>query len=486
MGLSAELLDEHADLTAADRAHLEAIVADWSLLADLGFSDLVLWVPTWNGSGLVAVAQARPSTSPTSQPHDVVGTYLPRGRMADLDRAWVIGEVVEAIGAEGAAVDAYPVTWGGRVIAVIERHMTAVSRRMGELEHAYLATARLLLGMVSHGIFPQPWAVDEAIGRPRVGDGSLRIDAQGIITFASPNAQSAFRRLGLATSVVGESLHTLISRLSVRPMSRGTELLTRGTTFGRVDVEASNAVMLMRAIPLYREEELSPEHHHQGALVLVQDVTDLRRRERAVLSADATIREVHHRVKNNLTMVSSLLRMQARRSHSAETISALEHAQARISAIASLHDLLAHDASDALDLDQAVPPIVDMVRTIARGSGLGDQSEPTLITVTDAGRVPSGLGTTIALCLVELVSNALEHAQSTEVSVNVRRVDRDVVLEVIDNGLGIGEAPPGLGLSIVQSLVESVSGAHAQWEQGEPSGTLARVRFPVRSEKQPA
>lgn len=479
MGLSSELLDEHTDLTPADRAHLEAIVADWSLLADLGFSDLIMWVPTWNGSGMVALAQARPSTSPTSQPHDVVGTYLPRGRMADLDRALAIGEVVEAIGAEGAALDAYPVLHGDRVIAVIERHMTAVSRRMGELEHAYLATARILLGMVSHGLFPQPWAVDEAIGRPRVGDGSLRIDAQGIVTFASPNAQSAFRRLGLATSVVGESLHTLISRLSLRPMSRGTELLTRGATFGRADVEASNAVMLMHAIPLYRDRELAPEHHHQGALILVQDVTDLRRRERAVLSADATIREVHHRVKNNLTMVSSLLRMQARRSQNAETVSALEHAQARISAIASLHDLLAHDASDSVDLDQAVPPIVDMVRTIARGSVPGDQAS--LTTVTEAGRVPSGLGTTLALCLVELVSNALEHANAHTVTVTVRRVDREIVLEVRDDGVGMGEAAPGLGLSIVQSLVESVSGARADWETGD--GTVARARFPIRSER---
>jgi len=443
---------------------------------------------------MIAAAQARPTTSPTSQPLDVVGTYLPRGRSAAVDQAAAFGEAVEAIGSDdlGAAVDAYPIVYEGSVIAVIERHMTAVSRRMGDLEHAYLSTARVLLGMVEHGLFPQAWEVDEAVGRPRVGDGTLRLDSQGIITFASPNAQSAFRRLGLATSVVGESLHALVPRLSIRPMSRGLELVGKGATWGRVDIEASNAVVLMRSIPLYRGSDLSPDHQYVGALILVQDVTDLRRRERAVLSADATIREVHHRVKNNLTMVASLLRMQARRAHNEETVSALEHAQARIAAIATLHDLLAHDASDVLDLDQAIPPIIAMVRTIARSGSLG---EPAVTVETDAGRVPSALGTTVALCLVELVTNALEHAQAHSVRVSVERIGREIIVTVADDGVGMpnvsetgaGEvhvaAESGLGLSIVRSLVESVSGARAEWRIAEPTGTVAQVKFPLRSER---
>ena len=82
MPIPARLVNERTDLSSADLEHLTAIVEDWSLLADLSLSDLILWLPTWNDAGALAVAHVRPTTAPTSTPEDVIGTFSPRGRLA--------------------------------------------------------------------------------------------------------------------------------------------------------------------------------------------------------------------------------------------------------------------------------------------------------------------------------------------------------------------------------------------------------------------
>ena len=104
------LAEERTDLTDDDVAWLTALVAEWSLLADLSMSDLVLWLPTWNAAGLVAAAAVRPTTAPTTVPQDVVGTFLPRGTDPTLDRALSVGS---------SDPTAYPVSHRGRVIAVV-------------------------------------------------------------------------------------------------------------------------------------------------------------------------------------------------------------------------------------------------------------------------------------------------------------------------------------------------------------------------------
>ena len=60
-----EVARERTDLSESDLEHLRALVADWTLLADLAFADLVLWLPTWHGGGFVAADQVRPATGPT-------------------------------------------------------------------------------------------------------------------------------------------------------------------------------------------------------------------------------------------------------------------------------------------------------------------------------------------------------------------------------------------------------------------------------------
>ena len=98
--------------------------------------------------------------------------------------------------------------------------------------------------------------------------------------------------------------------------------------------------MLVRCLPLVRDHKVS------GGVVLVRDISELRRRDRLLLSKDATIREIHHRVKNNLQTISSLLRLQARRLDSPEAKAAVEESVRRIRSIALVHEILSREAGD--------------------------------------------------------------------------------------------------------------------------------------------
>ena len=100
---------------------LQLLLADWQLIADLSFSDLVLWLPTWNGSGYVASAQMRPTTGPTVFADDLVGSFLPKGRRPVVDEAYALRTVVSSPGTHALVPsEAIPVPGvKGGVVAII-------------------------------------------------------------------------------------------------------------------------------------------------------------------------------------------------------------------------------------------------------------------------------------------------------------------------------------------------------------------------------
>src|SRR5207245_2591836 len=124
----------------------------------------------------------------------------------------------------------------------------------------------------------------------------------------------------------------------------------------RMEAEARRgATVLFRALPL------RPRGKAAGALVLVRDVTEVKRRDRALMSKDATIREIHHRVKNNLQTVAALLRLQARRSNNAEAREVLEESVRRVTSIALVHETLSMSVDERVDLDGVVDQVIPMM-----------------------------------------------------------------------------------------------------------------------------
>jgi two-component sensor histidine kinase/PAS domain-containing protein len=503
------------DLTALDQADLEwlhLIVADWQMVADLSFADLVLWVPTADETRYVALAQMRPNTGPTSYPDDLVGHVVPRGKRPLLDQALDEGRIIrdgdpEWREAVPVRVESIPVRRADRVIAVIGRNTNLLTARTpSRLELTYLQTASDLAQMIASGRFPHLNSRSGLDAMPRVGDGMLRLDADGTVTYASPNAVSGFHRLGLATDLIGAHLGRLCAELAQPdgPTDEAIESTASGRVPRDTEFDSNGASMRLRAIPLL------PQGERIGALVLVRDVTELRRRDRELVTKDATIREIHHRVKNNLQTVAALLRLQARRLDEPQGKAALHEAVRRVGSIAIVHETLSQTLEERVEFDEIADRVLAMVVDFsmagsAAGSvtgvpdgaaggvaGLSGFSGPArqirARRVGSFGVLGAQIATPLAMVLTELLQNAFEHGLAgagSSLEISATREDGRLRILVIDDGHGL---PPGfdpqsagnLGLQIVRTLVQGDLGGDFDMTDHEGGGTVVTVSVPVR------
>ncbi len=178
--------------------------------------------------------------------------------------------------------------------------------------------------------------------------------------------------------------------------------------------------------------------------------------------------EIHHRVKNNLQSVASLLRLQAR-ADSVEPRKALQDSVNRILAIAAVHEVLTEHREDDVDLGELVDRLRAMlVQGLVEGKKITAELEP----VSLAGQQ----ATALALVFTELLQNALEHG-GEHVSISLAQANGDVVLTIADDGGGLAGDGDGTGLSIVRALVRDE--LRGTFELASEHGTHARVVFPV-------
>ncbi|MDQ1696559.1 MAG: two-component system, sensor histidine kinase PdtaS [Frankiaceae bacterium] len=476
-----ELLAEHG-VPAVDADHLHRLVADWQLLADLSFADLILFVPS-AADRFVAVAQMRPTTGPTAYQDDVVGLHAsatdrPQLALAFLERricregdpVWLSGVPVRE--------EAIPVLRGDTVVGVVARDTNlAAARTPSRLEIAYLRSATELAQMLSEGRWPYPGeAADDGSG-PRAGDGLVRLDADGTVAYASPNALSAYRRLGHLGDLVGLRLDEVTRTIAPRgatSLDEPVAVVATGRSARTGEVEARDAVVQLRSIPL------RPGGAHIGAVILVRDVTELRRRERQLIGKDATIREIHHRVKNNLQTVAALLRLQARRMAVPEARAALEESVRRVSSIAVVHETLSGVLDETVRFDDIADRIGVMVADVAAQDNVRLRRDGSF------GMLPAEVATPMAMVVAELLQNAVEHGFSgrdgggvVEV-VATRQEGGGLRVVVRDDGRGLPagfslESSQGLGLQIVRTLVETELGGRLSVAARQTGGTEATV-----------
>lgn len=462
-------------LSEADVDWLHALVSDWQILADLAFSDAVLWVADAESKGLWAVAQIRPTTGPTTLLEDVVGSFVPAGGQPDVERVLATGVPAPRAGDEGkdVLVDLAPVRRGTTVVAVLAlRSNPSGLRATSRLESTYRECARRLVSMIGEGAFPVPGTRTDLADSLRVGDGFVRLDASGTATYASPNAMSAYRRLGVAGDLVGAPFVAVTAGLDGRPTHHATVAVLAGTDPGEREVENASASLLLRVIPLRRDRR--PD----GAVVLLRDVTELRLRERELVSKEATIREIHHRVKNNLQTVAALLRLQGRRMEIPEAREALEEAVRRVGSIALVHETLSQSFDEQVEFDT----IADrLLRTVLEVGGAGVRGER----IGSFGLIAGEQATPLAMALTELVQNAAEHAYpegSGRVTVAVNRIRGRIRMRVSDDGIGLPadfDPAASLGLSIVSTLVEAELGGTLAFQAGPRGGTTVAISIAV-------
>ena len=469
-----------------DDEWLDAFVSQWHLLADLSFSDLVLWKPlSEEGDVFACTAQVRPVTGPTALEEDIVGELIEFEPDHQVTVAFMTHAIAETsdneIGA-GIPVDvwAIPVLRHDHPIAVIERHTNQMGMRAtGALEENFIEAAEILTQMLMRGEFPLVTPSDKALA-PRAADGVLRVQPDGVISFASPNAVTGFRRLGAVGDIEGENFRDLTRQLreGVESMGQTVDADLDGRLTLEFDVESHGASMRFVLLPLWLEYTAA------GMLVLCRDTTDLRRRDRMLVTKDATIREIHHRVKNNLQTVAALLRMQSRRLSSPEGKEALRDAMRRVSSIAMVHETLSYSLGEAVEFDVVCDKILDMVGDLAAHHGTVKALRRGTF-----GVIPAEMATSLSMVITELCQNAVEHGMDSSsgcVEVLPDRVGDRLTIRIVDAGHGLPDGfklgnQTSLGLAIISTLIKDLHGSLTIENRDDSPGAVATIALPVPS-----
>lgn len=508
MSTLSNYVERYAQLTPQQQQWCEALIVDWPLLADLALGDVVLWVPATDGR-YIAVAHSRPAGSVTLFYRDILGTFMREDWREIADQALITGApaVSEApVWHEENAMKltAYsvsmredegngtvetarntdtgvitPIGFKSAPFAVLTVHTSAAdtqtSTRIGE---AYRVVADDLFLMIQEGLFPTPGGTQATEqGNPRAADGLVRVNTNGVVTFASPNTQSTFSLLGMRDELEGENFSEVVAELVKGQLdtNESLPLITQARIAKRADIHVNGRVVTLRAIPVIRNDE------RIGGIVLTRDVTVQRQHEQELLTKDATIREIHHRVKNNLQTVASLLRVQARRARSDEAKEVLGQAMRRVAAIAVVHDTLSTGLSQIVNFDVVFDRVLSLAAEVA------SLHSTTVHPVKHGtfGELPSEYATPLALALTEIVTNAVEHGlagREGEVSILANRSSERLEVEVIDNGTGLpgGTVGDGLGTQIVRTLIEGELGGKIDWAPHEHGGTRVVIDVPLR------
>ena len=473
-----------------DQSHrLRELVADWQLLSDLSFADLILWVPIrkdiklWP-TGHIAVAHIRPTTSSTVFSNDVIGDEVLWGARPNIDEALSSGDInrsaePERFGEILIKEETIPVFFQGQVIAVVSRHRNAENMRSpGKLELNYREIANHLYQMVAEGNFPYQAAGSLFEPVPRVGDGLIRLDVNGAISFASPNAKSAFSRMGWNGELEGRNLGEVAEQVvtaSPNAHEEGVRTRLNGKTLRRVEIDNQGATIDLLVLPLIQGAD------RIGSIVLLQNVTELRRRDRELVTKDATIREIHHRVKNNLQTVSALLRLQSRRIDDPAAAAALDEAVRRIASIALVHETLSNSTENTVAFDEVLTSLVTHALELSPRMG-----QLSIERKGHLGSLESRIATPLSLVVTELMHNALEHGlheSGTRLTIELQRYSNEGLITISDDGVGLPEGfdlstSANLGLQIVRTLIENELKGELKLESTQ-QGTQAKLRFPL-------
>lgn len=486
-----QVLATRPDFDDSDREWLHHLVADWSVIADLSFADLLLILQKGDGSFVIA-EQCRPSTVMSLRVEDVVGRTV-EPELAD--------EMKEAMNAEGVyrstmlrsiegstVCNVYaPIRHNGKTLGLVIRETNLATRESnGRYERESISAGKQLFSMIPRGQFPYSDAVLNQRHNARVADGFIVLTQDGDVKYASPNGISCFRRLGMIDTLEGANLSEVGTSLIHEndTVAESLPIVLLGKAAVDSELEANHSVISIRSLPLMDETGRT------GAIVLCRDVTELRRREVELQTKDATISEIHHRVKNNLQAVSALLRLQGRKTKSDEVKKELQEAQRRVQTIAMVHEGLSQSADEIVDFDKVISNLLRMSVDLSSMSG----QHITIEFDGQFGMMPAQDATPLSLVLTELITNAVEHGyegrSEGHITVSVNRENNDLYISVEDDGNGLDyeehdglaySSGSGLGTQIINTFVTNDFAGHVQWSARPEGGTRVDLDIHLRA-----
>ncbi|MCB0001310.1 MAG: histidine kinase N-terminal domain-containing protein [Anaerolineae bacterium] len=455
-----------------------------SITADLSRADICLVVGT--DDGLRVVAQAMPHSIASLYRQSWVDWILPYDDNPLLTAALGQGrngQVQVNLMDRGTPVvlQVMPVvSAAGRVIAAVKVETNLIAWERQKRRDDIFQKAVVWLQQMT---FRGDLASADHLTPFSEWDGVVFVDEAFKIRYVSGIANNLYRRLGYLDSLDGKH----IGDLQTKDVNLIDEAF-RTSKCQEHQVIEGGLYWTRKVVPVWSYGSTwwpfakgnAGKLIQRGALVMVHDETVERDKARQLQVLSTMIKEVHHRVKNNLQTVASILRMQGRRTDDPEVRLQLTEAVNRILAVSVIHEFLSREDDQMINVRDVCQRIVTQTQRAVVAPGK-------LISLNVAGPpiyLPSQQATACALVANELVLNALEHAfhgrERGSVSVQLTDLGDQMALVVLDDGVGLpestGSVDDSLGLTIVRTLVEGDLKGEFTMERASP-GTRASVTF---------
>ena len=506
-------------LNEADIEHLHQIEAGLAITADVSRADVLLCILLDDNQALVA-RHVIPHSTPSLYRAPATGRILHPEEQPLIFRALRSGNSASGqreVLSSGAPIiqDVYPIqTEDKRVIGAVafETNMVAHERHRRR-NRAFRQAVRWLQGMCLRGEL----ADTTSLGRFGQYDGVYLVNRNRDIVYMSGTAANLFRSVGILSAIRTQRIDTLEpldAELVERAFhSHKPDKVRRESNDGRIWVRKviplkpppATWLNWQNYLPWHSGDQHREENGVEAVLVLLHNATEAVQKQRELNVKSAIIKEVHHRVKNNLQTIAAMLRIQARRCETNEARQALMDSVNRVLSMAVIHEFLSQDEHQPINIRDVCQRVATQVVQVATGP---DQA----IDVRVEGpsiRLPAGQATPTAMVVNELVLNALEHGvgRQKEGRIFIKLTDLGDAVRIVveDDGPGVpSDFDPAksdsLGLQIVHTLVTDdlkgsleISAVHPELGEmdggGEDAaspvqrGTRAAVTIPKRTLK---
>ncbi len=478
-------------LSDADLQFLQQVEDGLAITAGVSRADVLLY-GRLNARSAAIIAQAQPRSISPLHPNSLLGQTVKQADEPLVLRALndgVSGHHQRVVEGDAPVIqEVYPI-YGprGQIIAALAIETNLIERERHRRRSRVFQRA---LSWVQQMAIRGDLRGAKALGPFGEWDGIVVTDLQRRITYLSGIATHLYRHLGYLEDLRGKWIGDL--------QTRDDELVATALRTGlcqQWEGEEQTRYWIRQVIPLLRYDppwplpaaigdRLSRRANYRrqaGALILVHDDTEARHRQQELNVQRAMVQEVHHRVKNNLQNIASVLRMQSRRCQTEEARHELEEAINRILSVAVIHDYLSHDRGQHINIRDVFQRIISQTEQVTLAPGCRIRIElrgPSIYLHKDQA-------TACALVFNELLLNALEHGFDGEeeghIQADLTNIANRVVIRIVDNGHGLPEGfsleqARTLGLQIVQTLVrDDLKGTFSLYQK---DGVVAEVSFP--------
>lgn len=425
------LCEEYTELSEEEIQVIQMMARTLQPLSNLEAADIFLDCPCSEEDAIV-VAEAKPEDAPSAYKSSVVGMFAKAINEPAVARTLKLGTATKYMKAR-TQEDNYtiqsvePIKYKNKVIGVLIREKRIVDDESEESEslNEYVPINPILN--------ENSWLTES------IDDGLIFIDRSGYIIYRNAYAKKLFQDMGFLKEILGQRYRDICL-----------------TDYDEETEQSESITEIKYAKHYLRIRHIQMQEGNIRMAVIIRDITWDREQEKKLVLKSVAIKELHHRVKNNLQTIASLLRLQARRTESKEAEQVLHESINRVLSISATHQLLAQNGVDNVSLKEVLLTVKNNIaQQLVRSNG-----EITISMEGDDITVNSDIATSVALTVNELLQNSIKYAFTDREQGNIWIILKKgkiySTISVVDDGIGfdiIKRKHESLGLNIVQSMV---------------------------------